>query len=103
MFGDNFFDRVYVNGYRWRWGVDVYAEGGPATFTAEYLEGSDDRLGQGLADDDLPDLVSRGWYVAGTYRADGSAEVGRGPRRRRRSSAEASGRSRRPSVSTSCG
>ena len=62
-----FFDRVYVEGYRWRWGVDVYAEGGPATMTAEYLEGSDDRNGQGLADDDLPDLVSRGWYVTGTY------------------------------------
>ena len=67
VFAESFFDRVYVNGHRWRWGVDVYAEGGPATFTAEYLEGSDDRLGQGLADDDLPDLVSRGWYVAGSY------------------------------------
>jgi phosphate-selective porin len=67
FFDETFFDRVYVQGYRWRWGVDVYAEGGPATFTAEYLEGADDRLGQGLADDDLPDLVSRGWYLAGTY------------------------------------
>jgi phosphate-selective porin OprO/OprP len=67
VFDETFFDRVYVEGHRWRWGVDVYAEGGPATFTAEYLEGADDRLGQGLADDDLPDLVSRGWYVAGTW------------------------------------
>jgi phosphate-selective porin len=67
VFGESFFNRVYVQGYRWRWGVDVYAEGGPATFTAEYLEGADDRLEQGLADDDLPDLVSRGWYVAGSY------------------------------------
>jgi phosphate-selective porin len=66
VFEEVFFDRVYVKGYRWRWGVDVYAEGGPATFTAEYLEGADDRRGQGLADDDLPDLVSRGWYMAAT-------------------------------------
>ena len=39
FFEETFFDRVYVQGYRWRWGVDVYAEGGPATFTAEYPGG----------------------------------------------------------------
>ena len=74
VFGESFFDRVYVKGDRWRWGVDVHAEGGPATFTAEYLEGSDDRLGQGLADDDLPDLVSRGWYVAGSFVLTGQSK-----------------------------
>ena len=78
----DFFERVYVKGQRWRWGVDLYLAGGPASFTAEYLEGADDRLGQGIRDDDLPDLVSRGSYAIATWTLTGEpkAEVDR-PRR----------------------
>lgn len=67
----DFFERVYVNGQRWRWGVDAYLEAGPTSVSAEYLEGSDDRLEQGIRDDDLPDLVSRGWYLTGTWALTG--------------------------------
>ena len=67
VFGYEYFERVYVSGDRLRVGADVAVLAGPASLKAEWLNGSDDRHGQGLGDIDLPDVFGRGWYVAGTW------------------------------------
>ena len=67
VFGYEYFERVYVSGDRLRVGADVTVLAGPTSFKAEWLNGWDDWLGQGLRDIDLPDLFGRGWYVAGTW------------------------------------
>lgn len=72
--GYDYFDRVYVNGRRLRWGTDVRFTAGPASLAAEYLEAADQRRGQGVRDEDLPDLVARGWYVAATWVATGETK-----------------------------
>ena len=67
VFGYEYFERVYVSGDRRRVGADVTMLAGPTSLKAEWLNGWDDRQGQGLADIDLPELFGRGWYVAGTW------------------------------------
>ncbi len=67
MTQDTFYDTVYVKGHRRRWEADVDWTGGPASARAEYTWVSDDRLGQGLGDQDLPDARARAWYVSGTW------------------------------------
>lgn len=62
-----YFEPVYVRGRRLRMGTDG-AVGGPRfALQGEYLWGTDERLGQGLEDDDLPELRAEGWYVQGTF------------------------------------
>jgi len=67
VFGYEFFEQVYVSGDRLRVGADVAMLAGPTSLKAEWLSGWDDRHGQGLGDIDLPQVFSRGWYVAGTW------------------------------------
>jgi phosphate-selective porin len=64
---DTFNTLVYVKGQRRRWEADLDWTLGPASARAEYTIVRDDRLGQGLADNDLPDARARSWYVSGTY------------------------------------
>ena len=64
---DTFFDPVYVKGHRRRWEADADWAAGPASARAEYTWESDDRQGQGLGDQDLPDVRARAWYVSGTW------------------------------------
>src|SRR5215216_2599809 len=40
---------------------------GPFGINGEYIQVRDQRRGQGLAGDDLSDLVSRGWYLSGVW------------------------------------
>lgn len=67
VFGYDFFERVWVNGDRVRTGVDVSMVSGPASLKAEWINGSDQRLGQGVDDGDLSNAFARGWYLAGTW------------------------------------
>lgn len=64
---DTFNTPVYVKGQRRRWEADIDWTLGPASARAEYTIVRDDRLGQGLGDNDLPDARARAWYVSGTW------------------------------------
>lgn len=67
VFGQDFFPSIYyVNGRRTRYGVDAALVTGPVAIQWEHLIGLDERLGQGMADDDLPELEIRSWYVSAT-------------------------------------
>ena len=57
---------VYVFGNRVRFGVDASLVNGPVSIKGEFLETRDQRVRQGLLDEDLPDVVGRGWYLSGT-------------------------------------
>jgi len=67
MTQDDFYESVYVKGRRRRWEADVDWTAGRASTRAEYTWVSDDRLGQGIGDADLPDARGRSWYVSGTW------------------------------------
>jgi phosphate-selective porin OprO/OprP len=81
--GEHLFDSIYwVRGERRRIGAEARWEPGPFSLAAEYMRVSDERLGQGLANDDLPPLVARGWYASGTWLVTGESKAsGRLPRR----------------------
>jgi len=66
MTEDTFFGSVYVNGRRNRWEGDLEWVAGPASLRGEYTYVTDDRLGQGVAGEDLSDVHYRSWYVAGS-------------------------------------
>jgi phosphate-selective porin OprO/OprP len=69
--GDAFFDHLYVNGRRSRVGAEFQWR--PASFglQGEIMRARDQRLGQGLENDNLPDVMADGWYVSGTWLATG--------------------------------
>jgi phosphate-selective porin OprO and OprP len=71
MTQDTFYETVYVKGHRQRWEADLDWIMGPTSVRAEYTNVTDQRLGQGLGDEDLPDARSRAWYVAGTWAITG--------------------------------
>jgi phosphate-selective porin OprO/OprP len=64
---DTFYEPVYVKGHRRRWEGDVDFTKGRATARGEYTWVTDDRIGQGLGDQTLPDARARAWYVSGTW------------------------------------
>jgi phosphate-selective porin OprO and OprP len=67
MTQDTFYEPVYVKGHRRRWEADVDWTVGPASVRAEYTHVADDRLAQGIGDQDLPDAFAHAWYVTGTW------------------------------------
>jgi len=68
VFGDGtFFDRVFVNGRRLRFGADAEWRRGPFGLTGEFARTSDTRHGMGLEGEDLPGIGATGWYVAGSW------------------------------------
>jgi phosphate-selective porin OprO/OprP len=71
MTQDTFYETVFVKGHRRRWEADVDWTAGPASARAEYTWVSDDRLGQGIGNEDLPDARARAWYVSGTWLVTG--------------------------------
>jgi phosphate-selective porin OprO and OprP len=77
-FGEGvFFDRVFVNGRRWRRGVEAAWALGPASFSGEYMTVSDQRLDMGPAGEALPHITGSGWYVAGAWVLTGERKDGR--------------------------
>lgn len=71
-----FFSDVYVKGRRLRLGVEENWEPGPFSVKSEYVRVSDERREQGLLNEDLPHLLSRGWYVSGTWVVTGEKKAG---------------------------
>jgi phosphate-selective porin OprO and OprP len=67
MTQDDFYESVYVKGHRRRWEADVDWTSGPAAARAEYTWVSDNRLAQGIGDQDLSNARARSWYVTGTW------------------------------------
>ena len=71
---DTFYEPVYVKGRRRRWEADADWTLGAASVRGEYTIVSDDRLAQGLGDDDLPSARAQSWYVSGSYIVTGEAK-----------------------------
>lgn len=65
--GTRVFEPVYVNGQRTRLGLDAQWSSGPFSLKGEVLRASDERRRQGLAGENLPPLLSRGWYASGSW------------------------------------
>ena len=57
---------VYVAGTRVRLAADAAFTQGPMSIKGEFLQARDERKHQGLRDEDLADVVGRGWYVSAT-------------------------------------
>jgi phosphate-selective porin len=66
-----FLNRMFVYGRRQRLGTELSWAEGPVSVKGEYIHASDERKGQGLSNEDLPDEISRGWYVTGIWTALG--------------------------------
>jgi phosphate-selective porin len=76
------FAPLYVAGRRVRLAADARWARGPVVLNAEFLQVRDERLAQGLSDEDLPDVVARGWYASGAWTILGALRSnGTGPRR----------------------
>jgi len=69
--GDGFVHKAYVNGRRQRLGAQLQWRPGPVGVQAEAIRVRDTRFGQGIEDEDLPNLVERAWYVSGTWLVTG--------------------------------
>lgn len=65
--GDTFFQHLFVNGHRRRVGGELQWRPGPVQLQSEYIETWDERFGQGIENQDLPNAYARGWYVSGTW------------------------------------
>jgi phosphate-selective porin len=71
---ETFFERVYVNGPRRRFGWETQWRPGPTSVQGEVIMVSDERRGQGIDDEDLPRAVAQGWYLSGTWLVTGEAK-----------------------------
>jgi phosphate-selective porin OprO/OprP len=70
-----FFEPMFVNGKRKRYGADVDWIGGPFGARAEYMYVADTRLEQGILDEDLTEVRGRAWYVLGTALLTGDRKL----------------------------
>jgi phosphate-selective porin OprO/OprP len=68
-------DRMFVHGQRFRVGTDLSWSPGPFSLKGEFIHFRDERRGQSLRQADLPDLISRGWYVSGTWAVTGEPKA----------------------------
>jgi len=75
MTQDTFYETVYVKGHRRRFEADVDWTAGSGSVRAEYTHVSDDRLAQGIGDEDLPDALAHSWYITGTFALTGEAKL----------------------------
>ena len=66
-----YLDHMYVRGNRTRVGAEMSWVEGPVTIKGEYIHMSEERKQQGIRGEDLPDKISRGWYVMGGWNALG--------------------------------
>ena len=69
--GDAFFEHLYVNGNRRRAGAELQWRPGPFGLQGEFIRTRDQRFGQGIENEDLPDAYARGWYASGTWLVTG--------------------------------
>jgi len=69
--GDAFFQHLFVNGNRERIGGEFQWQLGPVGLQAEFIRVRDQRFGQGIDNEDLPDAYARGWYASGVWMLTG--------------------------------
>jgi phosphate-selective porin OprO/OprP len=69
-----FFEPVFVKGRRQRFEVDLDWATGPVGVRAEYTDVRDNREGQSLRGEDLPNARARSWYVSGAWVVSGEAK-----------------------------
>lgn len=78
--GDTFFphknDSIWVRGTRFRIGTQIEWTPGPFSLKSEFIHVRDHRMGQSLREANLPPLLARGWYAAGTWVVTGEAKAG---------------------------
>lgn len=67
LWGDNFFDRVYVEGRRQRFGAQFDWTPGPVGVRAEWMQSREQRQEQSNRNEDLSDFIGTAWYVSGTW------------------------------------
>jgi len=80
--GLTYFGHVYVNGNRTRIGTETAWSEGPFSIKGEYVRMSEERKREGIRGEDLPDKISRGWYVSGAWMALGKMKSkGKAPKR----------------------
>jgi phosphate-selective porin OprO and OprP len=77
----SYFDRIFVRGHRLRLGGEFHWEPGPFSLKGEMIRVRDQRLGQGIRGQDLPDLISRGWYVSTSWLITGEKKADVTPKR----------------------
>jgi phosphate-selective porin OprO/OprP len=58
-----YFPRTFVNGRRTRLAVEAMWNPGSLFFQGEIIRAAEQRRGQGVRQEDLPDVTSTGWYV----------------------------------------
>jgi phosphate-selective porin len=73
--GFEFYERHFVHGRRRRIGLEAAARRGPVRLTGEWLQGREERLGQGSVLDDLPAQVATGWSAAATWIVTGEKKT----------------------------
>ena len=73
---DTFFSRMFVAGTRLRLGTELSWTPGPFSLKGEFIHLRDQRLRQSVREEDLPDLIARGWYVSGTWLLTGEKKSG---------------------------
>lgn len=79
--GEAYFPHVYVRGRRLRLGTDVRWRPGPFSIQGEFIQVRERRERQSVRAEDLPEKISQGWYLAGTWAITGeSKENGITPR-----------------------
>src|SRR5262249_29332801 len=62
-----YFEHMFVQGERTRIGTELSWIEGPVDIKAEYMHVSEERKQQGIHGENLPDTISRGWYVMGLW------------------------------------
>jgi phosphate-selective porin len=63
--------RMFVNGQRRRLGAEMSWTPGPLSLKSEFVETREERKGQSIRGEDLPDYLIRSWYVSGTWLVTG--------------------------------
>ncbi len=72
----NWFDRIDVRGHRLRLGAELNWQPGPFVVKGEVTRVRDERLGQSVRGDDLPNLIARGWYFTTGWVVTGEKTAG---------------------------
>ena len=76
VFGRAFFLPVHVSGKRSQLGIEWDWASGPFSIGGEFIHARDERLGQGVRTEDLPNLIARGWYLGATWAITGEKKAG---------------------------
>ena len=74
--GETFFPHIFVHGQRLRLGTEMNWSLGPFSLQGEFIRVQEERRGQGLRGENIPDLIEQGWYLTGTWVVTGEKKAG---------------------------